>query len=210
VSQLHYSDYRIFVPFAFLNSKELNILDFGGGGGNSFTIAQKYFGPRIKSWTVVETSQMAASASISYDPKLYFTDEMREFKTDSFDLVICSSSLQYCDDPEETLRSIAMLKADYVWITRTAISRNRSVGMKQISRVHKNGPQLEGEKLSSYERNYEVEYLMTPIEDSLLDHLLGDSYTQVFRAEEEPDMFNLNGAKVSQWGILLKLNEVIK
>ena len=153
---------------------------------------------------------MAASASISYDPRLYFTDEMKELKTASYDLIICSSSLQYCDDPEETLRSIAMLKADYVWITRTTIVSNRTVGAKQVSRVHKNGPQLEGENLSSYERNYEVEYLMTPVEDSLLDSLLSDSYTEVFRAEEEPDMFSLNGTKVSQWGILLKLNEKIK
>ena len=207
---LRFSDYRVFVPFAFLNSKELNVLDFGGGGGNTFAIAQKFFGPRIKSWTVVETSQMVKSASSSYDPKLYFCDEIKELKNGSYDLIICSSSLQYCEDPESALRSIAMLKAEYIWITRTAIVKNRIKTTKQVSRVHKNGPQIEGQNLSSFELNFEVEYLMTPIEDSLLDLLLGDSYSQIFRAEEEPDMFNLNGTKVSQWGILFKLNEIRK
>jgi len=206
MGEIRYSDYRIFIPFAFLNSQELNILDFGGGGGSTFTTAQKYFGPIIKSWTVVETPQMVQSASISYDPKLSFVAELRGLNTGSYDLVICSSSLQYCDDPEAVLRSVAMLKAEYIWITRTALVKKSIKGIKQVSRVHKNGPQFEGAELTPFERDYDVEYLMTPVEDSWIDHVLGDLYSQIFRAEEEPDMFNLNGLKVSQWGILLKLN----
>jgi putative methyltransferase (TIGR04325 family) len=208
--EIRNSDYRVFIPFAFLKSQELNILDFGGGGGSTFAIAQKYFGPIIKSWTVVETPQMVQSASISYDQRLNFVSEIGGLKSGLYDLVICSSSLQYCDDPEAVLRSVAMLEAEYIWITRTALVEKRISGIKQVSHVHKNGPQFEGADPIPFEREYDVEYLMTPVEDSLIDHVLGDLYSQIFRAEEEPDMFNVNGTKVSQWGILLKLNEFRK
>jgi putative methyltransferase (TIGR04325 family) len=207
VDEIRHSDYRMFIPFSFLKSEDLSILDFGGGGGSTFTLAQKYFGPIIKSWTIVETPQMVKSAAISYHPKLNFVSDIRGLNPLLYDLVIFSSSLQYCDDPEAVLRSVAMLEAEYIWITRTAIVNESISGIQQVSRLHKNGPQFEGASPTSFELNYDVEYLMTPIEDSLIDHILGDSYDQIFRAEEEPDMFNLNGTKVSQWGILLKLNE---
>jgi hypothetical protein len=64
-----------------------------------------------------------------------------------------------------------MLKARFVCFKRMAILKKRILDVKQVSPVHENGPQFEGANLTPFERNCDVENFMTPLEDSLIDHV---------------------------------------
>jgi putative methyltransferase (TIGR04325 family) len=207
--EVFYSDYRFLIPFAFHQKPKMKILDFGGGGGNTFSLINKLFPGRIEKWIVVETIEMVESSKNSYSPRLKFVDNCKNLDPDDgdIDLIICSSSLQYCEDPFSVLSTLVDLGAEYIWITRTLISKEAIAGILQRSSIKKNGPQIEIEHVFDIEGLAEVEYLMTPIPDTLIESCFSEKYVEVLRCQEEFGMFKIKSEEFSQWGILFRLRE---
>jgi putative methyltransferase (TIGR04325 family) len=206
--EVSYSDYRFLIPFAFDQSPKMTILDFGGGG-NTFSLINRFFPGRIEKWIVVETFEMVSSSKNSYSTRLKFVDNCKNLHPDdtNIDLIICSSSLQYCEDPNSTLLDLVDLGAKYIWITRTLISKEAIAGILQRSSIKKNGPQIEIDHVFDEEGLAKVEYLMTPVPEILIESCLSEKYTEVLRCQEEPGMFKIDREEFAQWGILFRLRD---
>ncbi len=121
-----------------------NVLDFGGGGGNHFTIARTALGTDVTlRWNVVETPAMAQKAQILAGDGLNFFHDIEEAAKDlgEIDLVFTSSALQYTPDPIHHLRQLTAVGARHLFITRTGFSHTgeRLIGIQQ-SRLSDNGP----------------------------------------------------------------------
>ncbi|MGE0404231.1 MAG: methyltransferase, TIGR04325 family [Kofleriaceae bacterium] len=123
---------------------ELNVLDFGGGGGYHYTIANLVSSPadRLR-WNVVETPAMARGAAPMATDALKFFDDVHAAARDlgRVDLVFVSSSISYTREPLETLRLLAGLGARYLHITRTPLSLHHDkLIVKQTTWLGDNGP----------------------------------------------------------------------
>jgi putative methyltransferase (TIGR04325 family) len=125
-------------------SNALNVLDFGGGAGNHHAIA-KLLLPNIVNlrWAIVETEVMVRYASSIAEDGLTFHENYIKAAEDlgKVDLLVLSSSLQYCEYPLRTLDSLLKLRPHRVFITRTPLSHqgNRHVVLQE-SNLADNGP----------------------------------------------------------------------
>lgn len=125
-------------------STQLNVLDFGGGGGYHYTIANLLSSPadRLR-WNVVETPAMARAAAPLATENLKFFDDVEVAARDlgTVDLIFVSSSISYTRDPLATLRTLAALGARHLHITRTPLSVNHErLIVKQTTWLGDNGP----------------------------------------------------------------------
>ncbi len=132
------------VALALKEKNSLKVLDFGGGGGNLHTLAEKAF-PQIDfDWTVVETPEMVNEAKLSLtESRINFVSEIPNITSGNipFDLVIASGSLQYVEDPLKTLSDLINLKPNYIFISRTPLNvQDKSLSYQQKSLLSANGP----------------------------------------------------------------------
>lgn len=128
-----------------MNNKKIRVLDFGGGGGFHWMTCKKAFDQDvIFDWDVVETPGMAAAARQSISGLgLQFFDSIESSleKKELRDLVIASSSLQYCSSPAKALKDLVDLGARYLFITRTPFSlTQKTLISTQRSMLSENGP----------------------------------------------------------------------
>ncbi len=124
--------------------QKLNVIDFGGGGGYHYTIAKAALGNDFKlRWNVVETPAMTREAQRMRNSELRFFDCIESASKDlgGVDLVFTSGALQYCPDPLNILKELVRVRADYLFITRTALNDepNRLI-IVQNSPLSHNGP----------------------------------------------------------------------
>jgi len=102
---------------------ELKVLDFGGSLGSLYWQHRKFFAGLKVSWGVVEQPEFAAvgqeldQSSIDFFPSV--TDYL---KSETPNVVLLSSVLQYLPNPEQTLRELLATPADTVILDRTPIS----------------------------------------------------------------------------------------
>ncbi len=136
---------RILRAFSmFGRENEIRVLDFGGGAGNHHSIAKLLLPSSISlRWAIVETNIMVSAAnSIRVDGLEFYDSPMRV--ADDFgeiDVLILSSSLQYCESPYATLEALLKLKPHRVFITRTPLShQNDPHIVLQESMLADNGP----------------------------------------------------------------------
>ncbi len=124
--------------------KKLNVLDFGGGGGYHYTIANTTLGKNKElKWNVVETALMVKEAQRISDHNLKFFDNIKDAKNDlgSVDVIFTSSTLQYLPDPLHQLRLLLEVGARYLFITRTPFNdATDNIITLQTSRVSNHGP----------------------------------------------------------------------
>ena len=125
-------------------TSELNVLDFGGGGGYHYTIANLVSSStdRLR-WNVVETPAMARAAAPMATEKLKFFDDVEAAALDlgRVDFIFVSSSNSYTREPLDTLRLFATLGAKHLHITRTPLSVHREkIIVKQTTWLGDNGP----------------------------------------------------------------------
>jgi putative methyltransferase (TIGR04325 family) len=132
------------VSLAASGLKELRVLDFGGGGGNLHSIAEKVFPQTIFDWTVVETPAMVKAASQEKNHlKVTFISEIPKNinKMSCYDLIIASSSLQYTENPLKTLNKLLSLKPRFIYVSRTPLNCGEtSITYNQKSLLSANGP----------------------------------------------------------------------
>jgi putative methyltransferase (TIGR04325 family) len=125
-------------------TSQLNVLDFGGGGGYHYTIANLVSSStdRLR-WNVVETPAMARAAAPMATDNLKFFDDVEAAARDlgRVDLIFVSSSISYTREPLSTLRLLSGLGAKYLQITRTPLSvHHEKLIVKQTTWLGDNGP----------------------------------------------------------------------
>jgi putative methyltransferase (TIGR04325 family) len=124
----------------------INILDFGGACGLTFFIAQ-YLLPNFSvKCIVVETSEMVMyNNQRKTHPDLSFISNVNEISNLSFkpDIIMCGSSLQYTQNPCETLRELLTFSPSVCSINRIPLSELKySQKLIQKSNIKTNGPTI--------------------------------------------------------------------
>jgi putative methyltransferase (TIGR04325 family) len=103
--------------------KPWRVLDFGGGSGDYFFQFQK-FAPNIElDWTVVETPALTEAIQCEFrhdTEKIRWVDSL-EMTKDKYDLVLCSSVLQYLEKPFEVLEDLVE-KSEFLIINRIPLT----------------------------------------------------------------------------------------
>ncbi len=167
-------------------SNTFNVIDFGGGGGYHYYIANKVTaGKYISRWHVVETPAMAAAAHRLEDGKLRFFDNLEAATKELpyIHLVFTSGALPSVSDPLASLRRLTEIGAKYIFITRTPLNaESDTVVVVQNSLLSRNGP---GELLLGYtERS--ISYPATFVSQEEFESTLRKNYHIRFKINE-PD-----------------------
>ena len=150
------------IPPGRLGSGEpIRVLDVGGGGGDYFRQFQE-FAPQINfDWTVLETPAMAEAMSNEFGQNLTnlrWVSSM-ENTEEIYDVVLCSSVLQYVAKPTELLGTLVE-KSEFLIINRIplvdsaqhfiAVQRIITNGKRASYPVHFFGETLFLDELSLY------------------------------------------------------------
>lgn len=184
---------------SFLNSHSLRILDFGGGGGYHYTIARHVLGNNCNiKWNVVETDAMCNSGKAIADKSLKFFNNIDDAASDlgHIDLVLSSSSLQYCPDPLVSLQELLNVSAKFIYITRTPFhsGKNNLISI-QSSLLSHNGP---GPLPEGY-NDEEVFYPITFVPLSHVENLININYNFKFKIKEEPGNLFFNNEPLNTY-----------
>jgi putative methyltransferase (TIGR04325 family) len=163
----------------------LRILDFGGAGGNHYSIVRAALGAdRDIRWNVIETEPMVRAANRALaGGGLKFFDKIADAASDlgHVDLVFTSGALQYTPDPLMFLSMLLDVRAKYLFITRTAFNRvDEKIITLQRSRLSDNGPG----SLPAGFVDHEVEYPITFVGKATAEHLIRQRYSIRFSIEE--------------------------
>jgi len=187
--------------------KKINIIDFGGGGGNHYFLFQKFLGDGFNiNWHVVETKAMVSSAmqaGLQDDSLKFYTsikDAVKDMK--NIDLVFTSGTLQYCDKPTYYLKELIDINPTHLVITRTAFNQEpKKVVALQRSKLSDNGPTI-----SDVEHNKVCNkicpYLVTfePLEE--IKNLLSTSFNIMIQVNEESEGYETTKQKFNMYGFV--------
>jgi putative methyltransferase (TIGR04325 family) len=151
------------------NSTNINVLDFGGGGGHSFEIARTTFKNTSMKWVVVEREKIARMLSNQINHEaLFFTSKIDEVKKliGSVDLIFCNSALQYTDAPLYSLEELLKQNASTIFLTRSPFTESKkTITYLQPSLSASNGPGRPPVNLRSVVEGYMCS--VVPIEETL-------------------------------------------
>lgn len=183
-------------------TSELNVLDFGGGGGYHHTIANLVCAPsdRLR-WNVVETPAMARAAAPMATENLKFFDDIEVAAKDlgRVDLIFVSSSISYTKEPLVTLRLLSGLGARYLHITRTPLSmRHEKLIVKQTTWLGDNGP---GPMPAGVE-NRQVSCPDTAVSKAAFEAVLRTSYKICVATTEDRDVHRTASESIHYYGYL--------
>lgn len=188
------------------NNNKINVVDFGGGGGNHFTVANIGFSDLVAfDWNIIETPKFVEKARQFNVPNLRYFDQLRSAVDvlPEIDLLLISSTLQYCPDPIGMLHQLTMTGAKYLYLTRTPFNSGaETIYSTQSSWLSKNGP---GPLPIGFE-DRQISYPIGYASRSKVEGVLRAKYEIVFKADEgEAPAFKMKGQKISMMGYLCKL-----
>lgn len=188
-------------------AEELKVIDFGGGAGYHYEIARAALGKSSAiRWNIVETPAMAKAAQCVEEDGLRFFDSVEDAGRDlgTVDLVLASSALQYCPDPELFLRRLVDVGARHLFITRTPFSESgEDVISVQRSRLSANGPGPLPSGFTDVEISYPITYLST----AKVEEILSQKYEVRFKIEEERGVFLAGSESFNMWGYFCALRK---
>ncbi|PZU54487.1 MAG: hypothetical protein DI561_05345 [Thauera sp.] len=184
----------------------LRVLDFGGGGGSHYSIVRAVLGAdRDIRWNVVETTAMAKAAGERLaGGGLKFFDDIRKAATDlgHVDLVFTSGALQYTSDPLAFLSSLLAVRADHMFITRTALHDGvDQVVSAQTSWLSSNGPG----PLPHGFKNHEIRYPVTFASRPKALKMIEEAYTVRFAIDEDRAAYTVRGQSFNMYGYFCDL-----
>jgi putative methyltransferase (TIGR04325 family) len=124
-------------------SNFVKVVDFGGGGGNAFRLAESIITRKIDSWTVIETQPMVnACESLAGDVLKFVTlDQLLGNFELGAGLLYSFCALHYTEEPLEIFEKLLTLKPKVVCMSRIALSTNdRVIEIAEFSKLSSNGP----------------------------------------------------------------------
>lgn len=97
----------------------INVLDFGGGAGRHYLLAEKFFAKHnIKKWTICETEVMTeAATALKFTKNVDFNTDI-ESLTLSFDIVHTSAAIQYTENPSNIYDVFLKLNPKFIIVNR--------------------------------------------------------------------------------------------
>ncbi len=183
-----------------LNNKNLNVLDFGGGGGYHYFISKLIINEDVKiNWHIVETKSIVNQSHKISNSSLRFFESIEEASIgiEQFDLIIASSSLQYCVNQFEILQKFKNLNPKNIFITRTPFSKNSPFLNKiQFSNLSSNGP-------GDLPINYKDHTISYPIYIQNIDEFENEftkGYNLKFKLIEEKNAFIIENSSFDNYG----------
>jgi putative methyltransferase (TIGR04325 family) len=194
-----FSAMRTIIPFALGQfAKSVNVLDFGGGGGNHHAEAELAFPDKKFTWTVVETPELVSYCNIHRKSlgQLVFTQKLDDPRIKNLDLIIANSSLQYTHEPLEELQKLVSLGSRYLYITRTVLSESNPIIFEQLSRFQDNGPSLSNPEYDARKASYRVSVASR----TDFEEILKDNYEIKLRVLEEEGAYVDKGKKYDLYG----------
>jgi hypothetical protein len=190
---------RTLIPFALGEfGTDIEVLDFGGGGGKHYVDAKAGMPRKRFKWTILETPEMVRECrlKIRFGNELNFIDNLDKLENAKLDLVFANSSLQYTDEPILQLEKILSLGSRYIFITRTVLSEDQPNVFYQKSKVKENGPSLF--EVDSDDRN--VSYKVTAATKLQFEHTLSTKYEIKLKIVEEKGAYRNNGQEFNVYG----------
>lgn len=195
---------RPLIAFALTKNMKLSVFDLGGGGGTHYLVARRFIDSDIKlKWSVVETPAMVAEAQSLCEPELsFFVDsDSASRHLGTIDIAIASSVFQYLEDPINALEEFLNLEAQYIFITRTALSNAvDSIFEIQKSRLKDNGP---GRMPDGFE-DEEIKYPLTVVNKKAFIRILETKYEIICEIEEDRSVHKIGNITVDQFGFLCR------
>lgn len=185
---------------------KINVIDFGGGGGNHLTIANIGFANAVSiNWNIIETPRFVEKARLKRVDNLNYYVELKA-ATEALaeiDLLLTSSALQYCPDPIEMLEQLTKTGARYLYLTRTPFnSGDETIYSTQSSYLSSNGP---GPLPAGFE-DRKISYPIGYASRTEVEKVLMARYEIVFKVDEgEALAFKVLGEKISMTGYFCKL-----
>lgn len=188
------------------DDNRINVIDFGGGGGNHLTIANIGFADTVYiNWNIIETPRFVEKAKLISVDNLNYYDELKAATEalDKIDLVLTSSALQYCPDPIGMLEELTRTGAKYLYLTRTPFnSGDKTIYSTQSSYLSGNGP---GPLPTGFE-DRQISYPIGYASRSKVEEVLEARYEILFKADEgEAPAFKVRGEKINMTGYFCKL-----
>ena len=102
---------------------ELKVLDFGGSLGSLYWQHREFLTGIKVSWGVVEQPEFVAAGKDLDQSSINFFPSVTDYlKSETPNVILLSSVLQYLPNPEQTLRELLATPADTVILDRTPIS----------------------------------------------------------------------------------------
>jgi len=124
-------------------TKDLDVIDFGGGAGSHFSVSKKAFPRKKFKWLIIETPKMVSVCKEEGLEEILFATSIEEATVllPDPDLIIMNASIHYSGNPLGTLKSLCELKARWIYITRTPLTgSDNHLELLQESKLSKNGP----------------------------------------------------------------------
>jgi putative methyltransferase (TIGR04325 family) len=101
--------------------ERLSILDFGGGIGHYYALAQVLLPDVAIEYTSVDLPLLAAHGRALFPAARFLEEADETWSADRFDLVLCSASLQYRREWQLTLARLLAATREYLLVTRVPV-----------------------------------------------------------------------------------------
>jgi putative methyltransferase (TIGR04325 family) len=116
----------------------IRVLDFGGSFGSKYFWIRRHLSPNIRlDWHVVELPRWAAHGAREFATEaLHFSETIDDaVERGRPDLILCSSVLQYIEDPFAILARLMATGAEYLLLDRTpySVSGRAEIVLQRVS-----------------------------------------------------------------------------
>ncbi len=190
-------------------SKNINILDFGGGAGTHYMVLKNYFKNSIDfNWHVVETKELAKEAidqGLENKELKFFSDINQAIENlEEIDLIYANGSLCYTDNPTKYITDLLEIKAKYMYITRTPFNEesNENIVGLQVSKLSSNG---KGSLPIGF-KDREVYYPFTVLGMQEVENLFKKYGKIELKIIEDKNAYPTNKGNFNNFGYVINLN----
>ena len=179
--------------------KGARVLDFGGGGGTHYFIANYLFPEKEFKWVVVETQELCIAAKALESENLQFISRVEDVieRQYEFELAISSCAFQYTPNPLFYLNQILEMRIKKLFFTRNCLTvSNSKIHFKQLSKLSSNGP---GPLPPGFEdRIVSYPSIFTPL--SVFENAIQNHYEIKVKFLEDKGIYNVNGELINMYG----------
>jgi putative methyltransferase (TIGR04325 family) len=200
------SAYSLCSLLGFIESQEINVIDFGGACGAHYFLARAVLPSSCKlRWLVIETPEMAqrAKAVLSTD-ELSFSSSLSDAaaSVQRIDLLHTSGTLQYVDKPCDYLRTLVAVSASHILINRLGLTKgNHDVITVQESWLSWNGPGPMPDGIP----DRKVRYPYTFLRESTFYDAIRENYDIVMTFDDPSGTFPVDDEPIVGVGLLARL-----